>query len=142
MSRRYDTGDVGAGLAGVVLIVAVLVLAIIVTLIVCVVSELYNIYKTRAFDENDTRSSKLLWGALVGFAGVLLVAGIFATMPATAPYGAMLGAWSTFVYTVTCIVIDRTAAKQEPPVAIPASLSLADVCSWQQPAVPERRTVS
>ncbi len=137
MSRHAD-GDVSAGIASVVLVVVVLIAAAVVTLLWCMLSELFRIYQA----PRDDQSRKVLWGALAGFLAVLLLAGVLATQPATTPIGVFLACWGFFVYVVVCLWVDATGRRTEPPVAIPASLSLADVVSWK-PAVttvPRRST--
>src|SRR3712207_6048756 len=100
---RHASGGGETALAEGLLTLVLLIAAGIGILLWAMLSELWNIYKTRAF--TGTRSAKVLWYALACLLGIFLLAGLLATQPHMAPIGLFTACWSLFAYVIVCIGI-------------------------------------
>jgi hypothetical protein len=129
MTRRYDNSDIAGGLAGGILLAAVLLAAVIGTLLYYLVTELWRI-NTNATMTPATRRS--LWGALGGFLGALLLAGLLSTLTHDGSVGLFVAALGFFLYILACEYIDYLARRNEVPVVVPAALSLDEIVSWRK----------
>jgi hypothetical protein len=139
MSRysRYSSEGATADLVSVVLLGAGLLLLVVSVLVVCLVAELWRIFKAHAFTPGQ--AGQVLWLALAGLGGLLLIAALLAAQPATVSYAAPLACWSIFVFIVVYELTDRRFRPLAP--AVPKQLSLADVVSWEKPK-PQQQPVS
>jgi hypothetical protein len=134
MSRRMSgMGDAAAdSLLGAAVVIAALLVIVSAIMLVALLKELWRIFQAHAFQ--NSRAGRILWGALAGLVGVLLICGLLAGNPATTSLSLVIASWSLFVFVVVCEVTDRYYRKQEPK--LPDHLSLADVVSWQPIGAP------
>jgi hypothetical protein len=140
MSRysRYSSEGATADLVSVVLLGAGILMLVVMVLVVCLVAELWRIFKAHAFTPGQ--AGRVLWAALAGLCGLLLLAGLLAAQPSTMSYAAPLVCWSIFVFILVCEVTDRRFRPIAP--AVPKQLSLADVVSWELPTKQPQQSVS
>ncbi len=126
--RRSEDHAIG-GLFGMLLIGAVLVALLILAIVVAVVTELWHIFRTRAF--RKTSYSRVLWSALAGLGIAWFIAALLAGSPAMS---LALVAWSFFLFTIVCIMTDWLARRHDPK--LPDELALSDVVSWEPDFTP------
>jgi hypothetical protein len=131
MARRYDDGDIAGGLIGGVVLAAVLLAVVFGMLLVAMLTELWRI-NTNAAMTPDTR--RYLWGALAGFLGALLLAGLLSALTYDGGVGLFVAALGFFLYVLACEFIDWLARRDEVPVVVPATLSVEEVVNWNTPS--------
>ncbi len=127
--RQRSEAHAMGGLVGMLLIGAVLVALLILAIVVAVVTELWHIYRHRAF--RKTLYSRILWSALAGLGIAWLLAALLASSPALS---LGLVAWSFFLFTIVCIMTDWLARRHDPK--LPDELALSDVVSWEPDFTP------
>lgn len=107
MNDRNSNGAAGAAALGG------LIAAVIAVFVIIVALEIARIYMTRAWGKSTT-TAQILWGALVIFAGIVVVAWQLIQNTATQPTGIYTLVWSFFVYVVVCEGCDWYERRNDP----------------------------